>query len=355
MPVNQYLNLILHSAAQASKETTFNLNAIFLQAAAARGAESYASAPPTTPTEGALYLVKTTASGDWAGKSEKIALWLQGWYFFTPQPGCALFIKNESLTRVYNGSAWQAAAGPFSAGVGGAWPDSTDFFSVLSQASLFNNAGAGHKITVNKNATADKANLEFYKNKSFRGLIGLSGNNSLRTITGDAAGVTRAGIDWSTSTGRAFCFRRLNFNNGISTNAGADVLTVESGTWTPALGTMTGGPPTYAVQSGRYYKIGNICFMSFRLKLSAKNGVTGNVNITGLPFVVASATFLQSGSYASYASGVSLNSGEVLGFSTISNTNQMQVIYRAVTGTVAATDTKITDSFEIKGSIICRI
>ncbi len=62
-------------------------------------------------------------------------------------------------------------------------------------------------------------------------------------------------------------------------------LSIQSGTWTPTvIGSTTAGTPTYATQTGRYYRIGKMCFVDGFVKLSAKNDVAGAILIGGLPF-----------------------------------------------------------------------
>lgn len=60
----------------------------------------------------------------------------------------------------------------------------------------------------------------------------------------------------------------------------------EEGTWTPVLG-GTGGTSgqTYTTQTGTYTKVGNKVTLTFDIILSAKGTITGNVQISGLPFV----------------------------------------------------------------------
>jgi hypothetical protein len=68
--------------------------------------------------------------------------------------------------------------------------------------------------------------------------------------------------------------------------AGVNVLDdYEEGSWTPVIG-GTGGTTgqTYAVQTGRYTKIGKLVAVSFEVFLSNKGTITGNVQIEGLPF-----------------------------------------------------------------------
>jgi hypothetical protein len=59
----------------------------------------------------------------------------------------------------------------------------------------------------------------------------------------------------------------------------------EEGTWTPALhinGNITG--ITYNLQTGRYVKIGRTVIASFNIELTSKGGLTGIMNVGGLPF-----------------------------------------------------------------------
>ena len=63
----------------------------------------------------------------------------------------------------------------------------------------------------------------------------------------------------------------------------------EEGSWTPTI--EFGGASvgiTYSVQLGRYTKIGNTVTIWFDVRLSAKGSSTGNVTISGLPFVTNS-------------------------------------------------------------------
>ncbi|HET9258267.1 MAG TPA: LamG domain-containing protein [Pseudonocardiaceae bacterium] len=60
-----------------------------------------------------------------------------------------------------------------------------------------------------------------------------------------------------------------------------------TGTWTPTIiGSAGSSGQVYAVQGGRYTKIGNLVVAWFRVKLSALGTLTGSVQIGGLPFTV---------------------------------------------------------------------
>jgi hypothetical protein len=68
------------------------------------------------------------------------------------------------------------------------------------------------------------------------------------------------------------------------------------GTWTPVIGGSGGtSGQTYLVQSGLYVKKGQDVTLYFSVQLSAKGTITGNVQLSGLPFA-AHATYGGGGS-----------------------------------------------------------
>lgn len=64
-----------------------------------------------------------------------------------------------------------------------------------------------------------------------------------------------------------------------------DELWKLEGEWTPVLG-GTGGATgvTYALQHGRYVKVGRIVHVQARVTLSNRGSITGTVTLEGLPF-----------------------------------------------------------------------
>lgn len=64
--------------------------------------------PPGSPAEGERWIVPTGATGAWAGKTNNIALWKDGfWTFFAPGSGWLAFVENEG-TVVFAAGAWQS-------------------------------------------------------------------------------------------------------------------------------------------------------------------------------------------------------------------------------------------------------
>ena len=64
------------------------------------------TAPPGSPAEGAVYLVKATGTGAWASHDNQLALYFAGWIFLTPMEGLEAWILDENKKILYNGSAW---------------------------------------------------------------------------------------------------------------------------------------------------------------------------------------------------------------------------------------------------------
>ena len=91
-----------------------------------------------------------------------------------------LTINSPSVVFATTVSSIAMAAANVSAlylGLGGATADATNRLSLNAPASLFNHAGAGHQIKVNKNAAGDTASLLFQSGFSGRAEMGLTGSD----------------------------------------------------------------------------------------------------------------------------------------------------------------------------------
>jgi len=81
----------------------------------------------------------------------------------------------------------------------------------------------------------------------------------------------------------------ITFPSTQSASADANTLDdYEEGTWTPTLSGSSSAPSsvTYNTRTGKYTKIGNVVYVSFRLTLSFSGG-SGNALVTGLPFTAS--------------------------------------------------------------------
>lgn len=66
--------------------------------------------PGTPPTDGSVYIVAATATGDWAGHEDEIAYYRNAaWLFIVPKAGMCGFCVAEDLLLYYTGSEWRPA------------------------------------------------------------------------------------------------------------------------------------------------------------------------------------------------------------------------------------------------------
>ena len=139
--------------------------------------------PPVSPVDGDRYLVAASPTGLWIGHAGQIALRMEGaWRFLTPRTGWRIWIADQALLLVFNGTAWIAPPAPTTLqnlsllGVN-ATADATNNLAVNSSAVLFNNVGAGVQFKINKAAAADTASLLFQTGFSGRAEIGITGDD----------------------------------------------------------------------------------------------------------------------------------------------------------------------------------
>jgi len=170
-------------AAQAQKHVTHNEAIRALDCLVQLSvADRHLAAPPGSPVEGERYLVAAAASGAWVGQSGRIAAFQDGaWAFYVPRDGWIVWVADENVALVYDGGAWSTlVGGPIAAttlGINGATADTTNRLAVTSPATLFNHAGNGHQVKVNKNAAGDTASFLYQTGFSGRAEIGLTGDD----------------------------------------------------------------------------------------------------------------------------------------------------------------------------------
>ena len=181
------LSLPLLQASQAQKHVTHNEALMQLDLLVQLTVtDRTRTAPPPGPIEGQRHIIAAAPTGAWAGQAGKIALWLDGaWQFVTPLTGWRAWVTAETAELTFTGSAWVAPSGatiPPALSVDeigiSATSDATNRLSVASAASLFNHAGAGHQMKLNKASTAQTAAILFQTNFSGRAELGTLGNNN---------------------------------------------------------------------------------------------------------------------------------------------------------------------------------
>ena len=169
------------------------------------------AAPPVSPVEGDRYLVAAGPTGAWSGQAGKVAAYQDGaWIFYPPKEGWIAWIADENAALAFDGGVWTTFSGggvtdhgaltglgdddhpqyhtnargdarytpinPTTLGIN-ATADTTNRLALASAASLFNHAGAGHQIKVNKNAAADTASFLFQTGFSGRAELGTTGDD----------------------------------------------------------------------------------------------------------------------------------------------------------------------------------
>lgn len=144
-------------------------------------------------------------------------------------------------------------------------------------------------------------------------------------------------------------------NNALALGGvGADKYPqVSSGIFTPSLtGTVTPGNPIYTERRyGKYIKIGNLCYISLGFTLVSLGGLTGDVRITGLPFI---GDQINHSVDISFAFNIYLEEPFVTLKAYISGEN-IQLVKMAKTGAANANHTNISDTFTIGALSGCYI
>lgn len=180
------LTLPYLAAGQAQKHVTINeslrrLDAIVQVAVLDRDL----AAPPTTPAAGERYIVGDSPTGAWSGHAGHIAAWQDGaWEFYVPKTGWIAFIVDEALLVFWTGTTWGSSGSQSlnpAALIGvSTTADATNKLAVSSPASLFNHAGAGHQLKINKAAANQTGSLLFQTGFSGRAEMGLAGDDDFR-------------------------------------------------------------------------------------------------------------------------------------------------------------------------------
>ena len=261
------LNLPYLLAAQSQKHVTHNealrLLDTFVQLTVA---SRVIATPPVTPAEGDRYIVPAGATGAWAGQATKITVYQDAvWMFFAPKEGWLTWIADENVALAYDGAAWIGFSGggggvtahsaltglgnddhpqyhnntrgdaryspinPVTLGVN-ATADATNKLAVSSAASLFNHAGNGHQIKLNKNTVTDTASFLFQTGFSGRAEIGLTGDDDFHFKVSPNGTTFNEAILINKTTG-ACTFPNTTLGGGSGT-----VTNVATGTG------LTGGP-----------------------------------------------------------------------------------------------------------------
>lgn len=126
------------------------------------------------------------------------------------------------------------------------------------------------------------------------------------------------------------------------TNPASNTPLLATGSFTPTMvGSTAAGVGTYTTQTGSYTINGNLLFFSLGIAWSAHTG-TGTMSIAGLPFRAAQQTTCplvwNTLTYTGVPTGLIL-----------ANSNQLDIVFAASTGTLAGVTVDTTASFVVSG------
>jgi hypothetical protein len=217
MDATPNLDLPFIAAAQAQKHVTHNEALRVLDTAVhLMVLDKDLNAPPGSPADGARYIVASSPTGAWSGHAGEIAVWQDGaWAFSTPREGWLAWVADEDTPYFWTGSAWTINVALW--GIN-ATPDPTNRFAISSAASLFNHAGNGHQLKVNKNAAADTASFLFQTGFSGRAEMGTAGNDDFQFKVSPDGSAWIVALQFDRTTGRG-TVPSLSINNGASANS----------------------------------------------------------------------------------------------------------------------------------------
>ena len=99
---------------QAQKYVTFNEAMAMLDASLQLVVVNRTTtAPPGSPSEGDKYIPLATATGDWVGQENNIALFVNGeWIFLTPEEGWEIYDQALNSYYTYGGATWADQGSP---------------------------------------------------------------------------------------------------------------------------------------------------------------------------------------------------------------------------------------------------
>jgi Protein of unknown function (DUF2793) len=161
--------------------------------------------PPASPVEGARYIVAAAPTGAWAGKARNIAVWSDAlWQFHVPNEGWLVWVADEDVVLAYDGSQWIQLPAPAGATVFGinSTADTTNRLALSSPASLFNHAGNGHQMKLNKALATDTASILMQAGFSGRAELGLTGDDDFHVKVSVNGSTWKESVRLDRTTGR---------------------------------------------------------------------------------------------------------------------------------------------------------
>jgi hypothetical protein len=218
MPESNHLGLPFLEAGQAQKHVTHNEALRILDALVQLSVTAISSSPPGSPAEGERHIVAESASGAFASKDNKIAIYEDGaWRFLTPRAGWRAWNEEEERLLLWSGSAWTVLDSgsefdPDDVGhlyLNDAAPgDANVKFAMRGESALLHaipvaDSGTGDvRLQISKESAGDTASVFFANNFSGRAEFGLSGSDNFKLkVSADGTSWTEA-LDIDRATGR---------------------------------------------------------------------------------------------------------------------------------------------------------
>lgn len=124
----------------------------------------------------------------------------------------------------------------------------------------------------------------------------------------------------------------------------------EEGTWTPSLVPAAGTGITYALQRGKYTKIGNRVSIEGYIVLSSKGTASGNIDWAGLPFPWSASLPNYPPLACESTAGMAVVAGQNVSMNIIGTTTGRFQLYDATTGATRLQGSEILNNWEIRFS-----
>jgi hypothetical protein len=199
---------------QAQKHVTHNEALRILDGVIQIGVlDTALTAPPSSPAEGARYIVAASATGDWADHDDAIATFEDGaWRFLMPKLGWCVWSAADEAIFVFDGTVWRdlhdvpmTLAGTSSIGVN-ATASAPNLLTVHSNAVLFYaidsaDSGTGDaRLQISREGSTNTASVVFSDDFSGRAEFGLVESDAFKLKVSDdgATFVEALAIDQAT-------------------------------------------------------------------------------------------------------------------------------------------------------------
>lgn len=63
--------------------------------------------PPGSPARDDVYIVGASPNDAWVGYADHLAVWDEGWFFVRPWRSMTVWMIDEAVPLIWNGSAWR--------------------------------------------------------------------------------------------------------------------------------------------------------------------------------------------------------------------------------------------------------